>query len=129
MILLDTHVVLWLLADDSRLGPNARQRILEATTVQASTASLWEMAIKSRTGRLSVPDDVPTRVERAGIRWIAIGADHAWGSRTTSGLPHADPFDRLLLTQAVAEELSFLTADRAILGAPIEELVTIDARL
>ncbi|UAL30632.1 type II toxin-antitoxin system VapC family toxin [Nocardioides rotundus] len=119
-MLLDTHVVLWLLEDDPRLGPEARASLTEAIAVHVSAASLWEIAIKQSVGKLTVPDDLPARVEAAGLRWLPLGADHVWATRTVEGLPHRNPFDRLLVAQALVEGLPLLTADRALLGAPLE---------
>jgi PIN domain nuclease of toxin-antitoxin system len=65
-MLLDTHVMLWLLANDPRLGSTARRVLAAATKVLVSTASLWEVAIEVETGKLTVPDDLPDRVEASG---------------------------------------------------------------
>jgi PIN domain nuclease of toxin-antitoxin system len=80
----------------------------EATTV--SVASLWEIAIESALGKLDAPDDLPTRVERAGFYLLPVASDHAWQVRR---LPnhHRDPFDRLLIAQAQVERLPIFTAD------------------
>lgn len=127
-MLLDTHVVLWLLTDDRRLGASARERIEDATAVHVSTGALWEIAIKNELGRLEVPDHLPELIERSGLHWLPVATEHAWGIRDTTGLPHRDPFDRLFATQARIEGLPLLTADRALLGAAVPGLTVLDAR-
>ena len=129
-MLLDTHVLLWLLADDPRLGPRARGRLRDGREIFVSAVSFWELAIKSELGKVSVPDDLVRRVKAAGLSTLPVTAAHAWESRGTRGLPHRDPFDRLLVHQAVAERLPLATADALILGSdldPAPELV--DARV
>jgi|TARA_R100000365_G_C2692140_1_gene33633 PIN domain nuclease of toxin-antitoxin system len=116
-LLLDTHVLLWLLAGDHRLGSGSRGAIEGAARVHVSAASLWEIAIKAGLGRLTVPDDLPDVVEASGLETLPVTAAHAWGVRRLVGLEHRDPFDRMLLTQAGLEGLSFLTVDGAILAA------------
>jgi PIN domain nuclease of toxin-antitoxin system len=115
-LLVDTHVVLWHVLDDSRLGP-APTALLEAedSEVLVSIASLWEIAIKKALGRLRAPDDLPTRLPDLGFGLLAIEAEHAWAVRE---LPrhHGDPFDRLLIAQAQTERLPILTADPAFGG-------------
>ena len=128
-MLLDTHVVLWLLTDDPRLGPRARERLERAGQRLVSTVSLWEMAIKVDLGRLVVPDALPARITGAGLDWLLPAAEHTWAVRGVRGLPHRDPFDRLLLAQASVERLPFLTADQVLLDAVVEPAVAmVDAR-
>lgn len=116
-LLLDTHVLLWGLENSPRLGAQARARITDASnTVWVSTASAWEIAIKVKAGRLELSEPpevcVPRELERAEFVPLPVALDHALG---VGALPpdHADPFDRLLIAQAVAEGLTIVTADRA----------------
>ena len=128
-MLLDTHVLLWLLADDPRLGPDARDAMSRASGLRASTVSLWEVAIKAETGRLTVPDDFPDRVAASGVEWVGLSAEHAWTSRRVRGLPHRDPFDRMLVAVSARSAWSLLTADRVLLSAPLDPVVELaDAR-
>lgn len=128
--LLDTHVLLWLLDDSPQLGEHTRDWLAERATVHVSAASVWEVAIKAELGKLSVPEDLVARVEAAGLEWLAVSPQHAWAVRSVSGLPHRDPFDRMLLAQAATEGLTLVTADALILGAEIAPAVRIrDARL
>jgi len=127
-MLLDTHVLLWLLADDPVLGDRTRDA-LAGREAHVSTASMWEIAIKAELGKLSVPDDLPGRIEAAGLAWLPVSPEHAWASRGVEGLPHRDPFDRLLVSQAVAEDLLLVTADRVLLGSDLRPAVRLqDAR-
>lgn len=128
-MLLDTHVVLWLLDDSGQLGPDSREALEAAPALHVSAASLWEIAIKAGLGKLTVPDDLPARIEQAGLQWLPVTPGHVWSSRTLAGPPHRDPFDRLLCAQAHEEGLPLLTADRALLAASLTpDLRRLDAR-
>jgi PIN domain nuclease of toxin-antitoxin system len=118
-MLLDTHVLLWLLDDDQRLGPRSRDLISDEGEVHVSAASLWEIASKAESGKLVVPDDLPERIEGAGLARLAVAPDHAWSSRAVTGLPHRDPFDRLLVTQAAVTGQLLVTADQVLLAATL----------
>ena len=85
-LLIDSHVLLWHVLDDARLGP-APTAAIEAgdAEVFVSTASLWEIAIKSSIGKLEAPDDLPDRVAGMGFELLPVTADHAWRVRS---LPH-----------------------------------------
>ncbi len=112
-LLVDSHVLLWHLSNDPRLGPTATAAI-EApdAEVLVSTASLWEIAIKVGLGKLTAPDDLPERIEPLGFHLLDVTADDAWRVRT---LPHqhGDPFDRLLIAQAQSRSLPIVTGDPA----------------
>jgi PIN domain nuclease of toxin-antitoxin system len=116
-LLLDTHVWLWAIAEPHRLSASARNALLDETNeLHLSAASAWEIAIKWRLGRLTLPEPpesfVPGRLVRDGIRSLPVEQHHALG---VASLPahHADPFDRLLVAQALAEGLTVVTADPA----------------
>jgi PIN domain nuclease of toxin-antitoxin system len=112
-LLLDTHVLLWWLQDDPRLGPRTTQTIAGSGAVAASAASVWEIGIKRATGRLKAPADIGAIIEAQGFQPLAITFAHA----TEAGaLPpfHADPFDRMLVAQARTEGLVLVTADPKI---------------
>ena len=119
-LLVDTHVVLWHVLDDPRLGP-APTALIEAedSEVLVSIASVWEIAIKKALGKLRAPDDLPARLPDLGFGLLAIEAEHAWGVRE---LPHhhGDPFDRLLIAQARVDRLPVVTADPAFASYDIE---------
>ncbi|MCZ0960966.1 type II toxin-antitoxin system VapC family toxin [Paracoccus benzoatiresistens] len=110
-LLLDTHIVLWAMADDPRLPAVLRHAIANAETLFISAATVWEVAIKSSLGKLDVPADLFDRALAAGAQPLPINWTHA---RAVAGLPphHADPFDRLLIAQALAERLILVSVDR-----------------
>ena len=117
-LLLDTHVLLWWLIGSDRLGGNAREAIADlANTVYVSAASIWEIAIKRAQGKLPVPPDVstwlPAEMTAYSFLAVPITVDHA---AAVEHLPphHRDPFDRLLIAQAQAEQLTLVTSDAAI---------------
>ncbi len=112
-LLADSHVLLWHVLDDPRLGPKPTALIeAEDAEVMVSIASLWEIAIKSALGKLDAPADLPERVEELGFHLLPVAPGHAWHVRS---LPHhhGDPFDRLLIAQAQLERLPIVTADAA----------------
>lgn len=113
-LLLDTHVFLWTLVDDPRLKSASRQIIQSASEVYVSAASVWEIAIKHRLGKLNAdPHQVCAAIEPSGFIELPVNATHAAGMADLP-LHHHDPFDRLLLAQALAEPLRLLTADATL---------------
>ena len=108
--LADTHILLWALADDKRLPERHRAILLSGAEVFFSAASVWEIAIKKALGKLKAPDGLSTLLPRAGFRALGISAVHA---EAAGALPphHTDPFDRLLIAQAMQENMILLTAD------------------
>jgi PIN domain nuclease of toxin-antitoxin system len=110
-LLLDTHVFLWAADDDPRLSAAAWSMIEEAHAVYVSSASIWEATIKFQLGKLKVaPDRLIEAVTESGFEELSITFRH---TAAVTRLPpiHRDPFDRLLLAQAISEPLHFLTAD------------------
>jgi PIN domain nuclease of toxin-antitoxin system len=110
-LLVDTHALLWWFADDAALSRPAREAIADPINEPlVSAASVWEIAIKRAFGKLTAPDDLPDRVREGGFEWLNVTAEHAWQVRA---LPshHRDPFDRLLIAQALVEGLPIVTAD------------------
>lgn len=75
-----------------------------------------------------MPEELPRLVEQAGLQWLPITPGHAWSTREVTGLPHRDPFDRLLVAQAREEGMPLLTADRALLAAEIPGVTMLEAR-
>ncbi len=120
-LLLDTHIFLWCLSDAPQLKPATRRLIESAQEVHVSAASIWEIAIKVRLGKLDAdPAEVADAIEATGFIELPVRAAHTIG---VARLPayHADPFDRLLVAQAMAEPLHLLTADASLL--PYSDLV------
>lgn len=109
--LVDTHVALWWLADDKRLSPTSRETIAVPTNEPfVSAASLWEIAIKRRLGKLQAPAELPDILLEEGFGMLPISAVHTWAVQDLP-LHHRDPFDRLLVAQATVEALPIVTAD------------------
>jgi PIN domain nuclease of toxin-antitoxin system len=120
-LLLDTQVLLWSVFRSSRLRAQARALLEDASNeVTFSVASLWEIAIKYGLNRKEFPFD-PRRVRSGGLamgfKELSITSEHAF---QTTLLPHlhGDPFDRLLIAQAAAENLTFLTSDKKVSRYP-----------
>jgi PIN domain nuclease of toxin-antitoxin system len=116
-LLLDTHVVLWAIAEPARLSTSARRLLTdESNELLFSTASIWEIQLKRRTGKLTLPSEpgfLQEHIRRLGVQEVlSITPEHAY--RVLS-LPagHKDPFDCLLATQCLAENLPLVTADPA----------------
>jgi len=113
-ILLDTHIVYWHYYEPKRLPKMARELIVKAEAVFVSSASIWEFAIKSRLGKMDVnPRRVVERIAAGGFHELPVLARHAV---LVADLPlhHADPFDRILIAQAMSEPLNLLTVDQQL---------------
>ena len=113
-LLLDTHVLLWWLSDDSQLGEKTRGAISNPRNqVYVSAASTWEISIKKTMGKLSAPDDMDAIVEDEGFDKLPITLFHG---EQAGLLPehHKDPFDRMLIAQAQSEGLIIVTNDEKI---------------
>jgi PIN domain nuclease of toxin-antitoxin system len=113
-LLLDTHIFLWAVAGSALLKPPARRLIESAEEVYVSAASIWEVAIKARLGKIEAdPNELAAAIEASGFLELPITARHAAGVSQLE-LHHHDPFDRLLIAQALAEPLKLLTADELL---------------
>lgn len=116
-LLLDTHVFLWLQTEPERLGVHLALVEDPDAELVVSAVSAWEIAIKHALGRLPLPEPphlyVPERVRAIGARALAIEHSHALGVATLPPL-HRDPLDRLLVAQALALDLTILTADASV---------------
>ena len=114
-ILLDTHLLLWAVAEPRKLPPGARKRIEEAD-VFVSAASLWEVSIKAALGKLAAdPAELLAEIEPAGFTLLPITGEHAAAVAILPAV-HADPFDRMLVAQAKTEPLLLLTNDAVLAG-------------
>lgn len=112
--LLDTHVFLWCVKEDRRLTKTLRSKILQATEVYVSSASIWEAAIKIKLGKLEADlNELVMAIMNSGFTELAITAHHA-AAITHLAEIHRDPFDRILIAQAISEPLTFLTADKVL---------------
>ena len=124
-VLLDTNALLWLLGGDDRLGPAARRSVEAAETLSVSVGSLWEIAIRISIGELGPIPGLYAAVRNLGLERLDITDAHLVA---LEALPrhHGDPFDRLLICQALTGNLAVLTADETFLTYGVTVL---DARL
>ena len=124
-LLLDTQVCLWFLGKPTRVSRAARRVLEDAEAVFVSAASVWEAAIKASMGKLDVNvAELIAQIEASGFNPLTVTFEHA---ARVAALPayHRDPFDRLLVAQAVHETMRLLTTDRTL--ARYSELVmTVD---
>lgn len=125
-LLLDTHAFLWFCQDDPALSAAAKKLIEDPENRKLlSIASCWEIAIKAGRGKLKLGEPsasyVPAALARTGFEVLPIAIEHATG---VEGLPlhHRDPFDRLLVAQAMAEKLSIVSNDVILDAYPITRL-------
>lgn len=113
-LLLDTHILLWVLRDAPELTPACRAMIRHAEAVFVSSVSIWEVAVKASIGKLSTePARLAQEAVNAGFEPLAVAWTHALA---LNGLPafHRDPFDRMLVAQALIEGLTLVTSDPEI---------------
>ena len=112
--LIDTHILLWWLADDAALSARARSLLMDPEhTCFISAATIWEIRIKERLKKLSVPKNFDSVVGVQGFSFLPITHIHA---NAVAKLPmlHRDPFDRMLLAQAACERVTVLTHDNQL---------------
>ncbi|GAA3673674.1 type II toxin-antitoxin system VapC family toxin [Acetobacter lovaniensis] len=122
-VLLDTHALLWWLSDSDKLGPAAREIVADpAHDILVSIVSLWEIAIKIRIGKLDADlNEITDTIPAEGFTLLPISPEHL---KILMGLPihHRDPFDHLLMAQALSEQASFLSGDSQMDHYPIERI-------
>jgi len=114
-LLLDTHALLWWLEDDDQLGREARELIADpANDVLVSVVSLWEAVVKLRVGKLQADiAAIADAIHREGFVWLDIAIPHL-AALASLPMHHRDPFDHLLIAQAIAEGASFVSDDRKV---------------
>jgi PIN domain nuclease of toxin-antitoxin system len=120
-LLIDSHAFVWWRAGSGALSATARDEIADpANEVLISTAALWELTIKEASGKLSLPADLDTIVTDEGFSVLSITVIHLRRLKTLPRI-HRDPFDRMMIAQALAEGISIATADRIFgnYGVPI----------
>ena len=113
-VLLDTHIFLWSVMGNPALKAPVRRMMEEADQVYVSAASIWEIAIKARLGKIEADADaLVDEIDQVGFLDLPVRLKHAAG---VAKLPlyHTDPFDRLLIAQAIAEPLKLLTVDTVL---------------
>ncbi|WP_339118928.1 type II toxin-antitoxin system VapC family toxin [Halomonas sp. BMC6] len=113
-LLLDTNIIIWLLAGDERINAGVRTLLDQADEVRYSAISLWEIAIKAGNGKLNLKaSTVMGRLEGTFVKPLAVLPQH---TLPVQQMPkhHADPFDRLLIAQATVEGFTLITGDREL---------------
>jgi PIN domain nuclease of toxin-antitoxin system len=126
-LLLDTHAFLWLLAGDRRFGAKARRRIEDSRNDKhLSIASIWEMAIKIGLGKLRFGDPLSDLIDRGAkqnaIALIAIEKEHVLDVSALPTTQHGDPFDRLLVAQAMREGMTLVSRDPVFDAYPVRRV-------
>ena len=124
--LLDTHAFLWFINDDPRLSERALEVISDgANELLFSAASGWEIAIKAGLGKLEVPGDTTTylrdQLSRNAVEILPVYLDHALHVQDLPPL-HSDPFDRLIVSQAIRESVPMISADPQISLYPVDAI-------
>lgn len=122
-LLLDTHALVWSLLEPERFPARLRATLIDpAHTVHVSAASVWEVAIKSRVGKLSFPlDQLAAIIDDTGFSELPVISAHALEVRHLPML-HRDPFDRLLIAQTRHERLTLVTRDPDVRRYPVDTL-------
>jgi PIN domain nuclease of toxin-antitoxin system len=121
-VLLDTDTLLWALTDESKLSERVRKLLPQADT-WFSVASLWEILIKARIGKMPLPQPtgpfVMSKLQLNGVRLLNVTQDHVL---RVESLPdhHRDPFDRMLIAQSLEERIPVITGDRVFALYPVE---------
>ena len=112
-LLLDTHALLWWLSDDERLGPQARELIADpGNDLLVSVVSLWEIAIKQRVGQLDADiAEIMAAIGREGFLLLDVKPAHLIALASVP-MHHRDPFDHLMIAQAITEDATFVSDDR-----------------
>lgn len=110
-LILDTHVVLWAFSQPDRLSASVRRDITDPrNVVMVSAATIWEVEIKRALGKLRAPDGLHALCVERGFDPLDISFEHAVAAGSLPAL-HADPFDRMLIGQAIVEGAHIVTAD------------------
>lgn len=122
-LLLDTHIFIWLAGEPDRISENVRLAVQDSgNKVFLSVASIWEMQIKAQLGRLQLPlpvkELVAVQKSLNDIQILPLVVEHVWA---LEALPryHNDPFDRILVAQALAEKWILVTTDNAVRRYPV----------
>ena len=122
-LLLDSHVLLWWAGDQSKLSALALESIIDPSTeVFVSAASIWELGLKRLRGKLNTPDDYLGLLRASRFMPLAVTMDHSLKAYTLPPI-HNDPFDRMLVAQAMLENATLVTADTILADYGISVLV------
>jgi PIN domain nuclease of toxin-antitoxin system len=118
-VLIDTHILLWLIFDSKKLDRERRSLLADTSnTVYVSVVSLWELSLKYALGKLkhsnTDPSKFPTLVEQMGFEFLPLSILETSTFFRLTPLGHKDPFDRMLLWQALKRKLAFMTSDHRL---------------
>jgi PIN domain nuclease of toxin-antitoxin system len=118
-LLLDTHVLLWCLSQPGALRPDLRDRLQDPDNVVfVSTVSAWEMEIKRALGKLKAPADLDEQLRQRRFTELSVHLRHVRALRDLPPL-HRDPFDRMLVAQALADDLTLVSHDKRVQRYPV----------
>jgi len=124
ILLLDTHALIWFFSGDSKLSEKAKEAFLNTENkLFFSKVSLWEITIKISLGKLVLAERwlsiLENEMKSNGIQWLGIEIEHC---KVLADLPfhHRDPFDRLLISQAISESMSIVSFDRQFSRYPLD---------
>ena len=118
-LLLDTHVAIWFFEAPALVADEAREAIEDSgNRTYLSAASVWESAVKQSLGRISLPEALDVGAVRAGFEELPVTWAHGRAAATLPAM-HSDPFDRMLVAQAIAEDLVLVTRDRLVAQYPV----------
>lgn len=121
--LLDANVVVWLLETPERIAPPAMNALLNPSNeLIVSTASLLELTSKASAGRLDFDAEAYGKLDQI-VRWLPVEAHHAWRVRSLPPI-HKDPFDRIIVAQAIEDDLTVVTGDRVLADYGVSVLLT-----
>lgn len=121
-LLLDTHVAIWFFEAPALVADEARQAIEDSgNRIYLSAASVWESAVKQSLGRISLPEALDVGAVRAGFEELHVTWAHGRAAATLPAM-HSDPFDRMLVAQAIAEDLVLVTRDRLVAQYPVQTM-------
>ena len=113
-VLLDTHILLWWLGDPLQLDEKELRLLKDPrNTIYVSSVSAWEISIKKALGKLKAPDNLEEAIRASDFQVLPMTIAHATGFEKLPNY-HDDPFDRMLISQALCEGLTFLTHDQRI---------------
>ena len=118
-ILVDSHILYWSIIEPRKVSATVSKALLDGNNqVWASAVGIAELRIKQRIGKLELPDDFDDLIERTGFDTLSFHASH---TRWLAELPlhHRDPFDRMIIAQAICEGLTIATSDAAFALYPV----------
>jgi PIN domain nuclease of toxin-antitoxin system len=122
-LLLDANIVIWMLETPERLNASVRDAIVDPSNqLYVSAATLLEITAKAATGRLTFDAESLQRVS-SQCRWLPVEAAHAWRVRSLPPI-HKDPFDRIIVAQAMLEDMTLVTSDKLLLDYSVAIILT-----